>query len=314
MLVAEMFDIVARAAADYGCEVWSTPWLEGWHLQDCALQRAHASILKRCLGVQGSTSTLAVLLECGRVPLQVNWLIRCCTYWNKLLQLSKYSKLMHDTMQANIHFGLIGQHKCWSSELCKGLQFACPDTDWREHMLSCKPIQVKAVKKAAETKFLACLAEFTGDPADPDCKHRKRCVYANWMHQAPAPAKDLSPVNYLGAQCPRRWKEAAARFRLSNARIRVNTDLRQCFTERTCTRCLSIGTGVDNEHHVLFECTALDYIRTVHKHLFDGRSTVRQFMEAAYDREICIDFCKSMYDIMTKLEDARNASPKPHTG
>jgi hypothetical protein len=52
LLVADMFDIVARAAADYGCEVWATPWLNDWHLTSCALQRAHASILKRSLGLK----------------------------------------------------------------------------------------------------------------------------------------------------------------------------------------------------------------------------------------------------------------------
>jgi hypothetical protein len=32
-------------------------------MQDCALQRAHASILKRSLGLKASTSTLATLVE-----------------------------------------------------------------------------------------------------------------------------------------------------------------------------------------------------------------------------------------------------------
>ena len=98
-------------------------------------------------------------------------------------------------------------------------------------MLTCKPIQFKAVRKAAEAKFLSCLTDFSGDPADPACKHRKRCVYTSWMQRAPSPAEGLAPVSYLTAQCPRRWKDANARFRLSNARIRVNTNPRQSFIE-----------------------------------------------------------------------------------
>ena len=49
LLVADMLVIVARAAGEYGCEVWATPWLDKWHLHDCPLQRSHVSILKRCL-------------------------------------------------------------------------------------------------------------------------------------------------------------------------------------------------------------------------------------------------------------------------
>ena len=102
LLVADMFDIVARAAGEYGCEVWATPWLDNWHegeygcevwatpwldnWQDCPLQRSHISILKRCLGVKASTSSLAALFECGKYPMQVGWLVRCCKFWNKPLK------------------------------------------------------------------------------------------------------------------------------------------------------------------------------------------------------------------------------------
>jgi hypothetical protein len=32
VLVADLFDTITAAAGSYGCEIWSTPFLAGWHL------------------------------------------------------------------------------------------------------------------------------------------------------------------------------------------------------------------------------------------------------------------------------------------
>ncbi len=32
MLMTDLFDIAAKSAGDYGCEIWSTPWLGDWCL------------------------------------------------------------------------------------------------------------------------------------------------------------------------------------------------------------------------------------------------------------------------------------------
>ncbi len=55
--------------------------------------------------------------------------------------------------------------------------------------------------------------------------------------------------------------------------------------QRTCKRC---GSGVDNEHHTLLECShsALAVIRSEHRALFDGISDVRTLMAAAYKPEL----------------------------
>jgi hypothetical protein len=164
-LVADMFDIVARAAGDYGCEIWGTPWLDNWHLHDCALQRYHISILKRSLGVKVATSSLATLFEHGKQPMQVGWLTRCCKYWNKLKLAASSHSLLKDAIQANIHFGLIGGCTNWASELCKGLEFASPlepgDT-WCQRLCAHTHIDIHKVKQAAESKFCSSFAAFDG--------------------------------------------------------------------------------------------------------------------------------------------------------
>ena len=50
VLVADLFDTITAAAGSYGCEVcWSTPFLAGWHLRDCTLQRFQAAVYKQAL-------------------------------------------------------------------------------------------------------------------------------------------------------------------------------------------------------------------------------------------------------------------------
>jgi hypothetical protein len=44
MLMTDLFDIAAKSAGDYGCEIWSTPWLGDWCLHKCDLQKFTAAL------------------------------------------------------------------------------------------------------------------------------------------------------------------------------------------------------------------------------------------------------------------------------
>jgi len=242
--------------------VWATPWLDKWHLHDCPLQRSHVSILKRCLGVKASTSSLATLLECGKYPMQIGWLVRCCNFWNKLLKST--NSLIRDTIVANTHYGAAGDCHLWCTELCKGLSFVCPDTNWREHLAGQHPIDTNIVAAAAEAKFRIALADYSGDPCAPECDHRRHCCYRQWMF-TPSCTEVLSPPAYLHVPCSYRHKRSVARFRLSNAPIRVNTEPNIPFCERTCRRCTA--AHIDNEAHALLQCTYLADVRESYQYL-----------------------------------------------
>jgi hypothetical protein len=74
VLVADLFDTITPGAGSCGCEIWSTPFLAGWHLRDCTLQRYHAAVYKQALKVPRSTSNQLVFMEMGRYPMQIQWL------------------------------------------------------------------------------------------------------------------------------------------------------------------------------------------------------------------------------------------------
>jgi hypothetical protein len=73
--------------------------------------------------------------------------------------------------------------------------------------------------------------------------------------------------------------------------------------------------GVDNEHHLLFECShvALVASRSKHMALFDGVSGVREWMAAAYKPELAATLGSCMQDMMhglkTGLEGHPNVTP-----
>jgi hypothetical protein len=109
----------------YGCEIWSTPFLAGWHLRDCTLQRFQAAVYKQALKVPRSTSNLLAFLEMGRYPMQIQWLQRTLSYWNKLVA---NSELLDFVLAAEVRHGLFMDRECWAKELLDGLMFVDPST------------------------------------------------------------------------------------------------------------------------------------------------------------------------------------------
>jgi hypothetical protein len=80
------------------------------------------------------------------------------------------------------------------------------------------------------------------------------------------------------------------------------------YTQRKCRRC---GTGIDNEQHLLFECShvALVANRSKHMALFDGVRDVREWMTAAYKPELAATLGSSMHGLKAGLEGQPNATP-----
>jgi hypothetical protein len=70
VLMADLFDTITAAASSCGCEVWSTPFLAGWHPRNCTLsQRFQATVYKQALKLPRSTyqQPAGVLVD-GTVP------------------------------------------------------------------------------------------------------------------------------------------------------------------------------------------------------------------------------------------------------
>ncbi len=119
----------------------------------------------------------------------------------------------------------------------------------------------------------------------------------------------LVPPAYISADMPRLLrKKAIAAVRLVAAPIECNTKHGIAYTKRQCQRC---GTGVDNEHHLLFECShvALAASKSKHRALFDRVRNVREWMAAAYKPELAATLGSCMQDMMHCLKAGPEGQP-----
>ena len=341
VMIADLFETITAASGSYGCEIWSTPLLSSWDaITSCSLQRYQASVYKRALGLPSSTSNLLVHFEMSRYPMQIEWLVRTVKYWNKRVAditsdhkrvvgnltqhrqvqpglhlgcqelLGSYSTLSQ-VFCSNVHFGLEKNVECWSKQLHDALCFIMPDgangTDWRRHMLSFSPVGAKAVLQAARRAFCKSIAQFSSSPTHPDCPHRQRCKYAQWMLLGGVQAGhvDLPKVAYLTADMPLLKKHTAARARLGSAPTRALLEHTGTYHERTCRRC---NQGVDDEAHWLLKCRALLHIRRNHAAILRNRRSVEKLMSAMYDRNLVADVVDYLWDITEFVKGHRQGS------
>jgi hypothetical protein len=247
--------------------------------------------------------------------MQIQWL-QC---WNKLVANKAESELLDFVLDAEVHQGLHEDHDhdCWAKELLAGLMFVDPSKDWQTHMLQLLPIEnLRGMAGLAKQKFAGSYMEFDSDPTDPECQHRQRSTYCHLMHHADDSGL-LVPPAYISAGMPLAQKKAIAAVRLAAAPIECNTKHSVTYTQRKCQRRGIRGTGVDNEQHLLFECShvALVANRSKHMTLFDGVSDVREWMAAAYKPELAATLTRKLHARhAARFEGWPSRPAKRHTG
>jgi hypothetical protein len=113
---------------------------------------------------------------------------------------------------------------------------------------------------------------------------------------------------YISADIPLAQKKAIAAVRLAAAPIECNTKHSVAYTRRKCQRC---GIGVDDEHHLLFDCSHAVLVanRTKHRALFDGVSGVREWMAAAYKPEVAATLGSCMQGMVHGLKAGLEGQP-----
>jgi hypothetical protein len=175
---------------------------------------------------------------------------------------------------------------CWAKELCDGLKFVQPDLDWEGHMRQLLPIDHRQAARDAKSAFCQSIQQFASDPTADDCPDgRRRCTYAQSMllggiahthAELPVPA-------FLTADAPLIKKRALARLRLGAAPISANQEHSKDsrYSERICKRCSA--QQVDNEQHLLFECSVFSHIRHKFAAVLEGHHDLAGLMKGVYD-------------------------------
>ena len=104
----KLFDTMVAPIVLYASEIW------GYAYQN-QIESVKIRFCKRLLGVPKSTSNDAILGECGRYPLAVNYMVRCTKYRFKILNMAntRYPKACYKMLYQLDEY----ERKTWASEI-----------------------------------------------------------------------------------------------------------------------------------------------------------------------------------------------------
>jgi hypothetical protein len=260
-----LFDTLVRPVMLYGSEVWG-PHLLGQ--MDAQFERVHRGFLRRLLGVRESTPSAVVLAELGRYPLMVLAVVQVCKYWNRLMAMGS-DRLVHLAFLESVRLAALPTRHAvrasWAAQVASLLAVTpIPSTGPRR-------IDIKATLSQLQRRYLTSVSE---------CALPK---VQSYIGQIAAPLRigsyHVSP--YLKEVTSRVQLRHLAQLRTGSHQLRVETGRwerpRLPRQERTCLRCDS--GAVDDEHHLVFDCPALQELREQHAGLFSVSEDLRSFLE-----------------------------------
>ena len=250
-----LWDALVRPTLLYGVELWGARDIGKGVL---AGDLVHRDFLRRLLGVRTGTPSMAVLAEVGRYPLVVTAAKQLCTFWNRLVEMDD-GRLVKLAFLQSAALGPLTRsnstHKSWAGQVASFFHSLGLPCDLRTP----RTVDVGAVVKQLQSEYLQSVRESTAT---------KMQQYLRMG--ATLDRVDYTPAVYLQAVGGWRQRKHLAQLRtgshwlaVEKRRFGPRVVSRQ---ERLCERCGA--NAVDDEEHMLFDCTALEQQRRQHPSLF----------------------------------------------
>ena len=79
----KLFDSIVKPILCYGSENWGYGYYE-------KIGKVHSRFCKRFCCLSPNTSDSLALGECGRLPIAITYMVRCLSYWIKLLKMESH--------------------------------------------------------------------------------------------------------------------------------------------------------------------------------------------------------------------------------
>ena len=271
----KLFDALVKPILCYGCEVWS---IGGNKAALAELERTEIGFLKMLLGVQTHTSTLHVLAEFGRYPLQLSWQALAEKYLNRMEKMESNRMLK----QAFIADCSLPARLSWTSLLAQHGQLhghpVSPSTDAATQ----RPMFSLSV---ARSHHVEQLSQQTSSKAS--------------MYRSIKIGYACEP--YIQQTSNRHLRRILAQFRTGSHWLNIETGRhrKQDRKDRTCPMCTHriINPGlppeefdafdsdeecsdpIEDEHHAIFDCSAYADAREQYRDLFQIHiTTVGDFL------------------------------------
>jgi hypothetical protein len=269
------FEVQVRSVLSYGAELWGPDQL--YDLLRLGPRRRRTTrdlfeearlhpmvqlqkdFLKRCVGAKCPSLQL-LFRELGQLPLHHFWLRQVCGFWNRLVDSA--GTVYHDAFVADVKMACRkSSSDCWAAKVIAvldalGYEWPADTQRLHERYVSHK-IRLEEPLKALEERFLEPwrVHETPMDPRVFTGEGVKMCRHQNWM-LAPG---SVACLRYQCVSLPLHQVHAVARFRVCAWPLAVYRDTHLPREQRVCRVC-KCGM-MEDEYHVVFECSAYDHLR-----------------------------------------------------
>ena len=253
------------STALYAGELW------GCHPRTSAERKRtaqrHCKYLRSFLRLSPATCTSSLLHELGQLSLHGQWFRSCIRFCNRILSLPSddlYQDVLFDSAVCNIGFvkGLrkecsaVGLHLGSSTDPLKLFDVTFAMNQWRD----------------AQERGMSV----DGDPRSCPSSGAAACTYRMWFRHSSTQSHVLGGSLHSHARSSSRAHKLL-RFRLGCHGLPCVVG-RRTGTPRHLRCCTLCHQGVGDEKHLVFECTALNHIRSRFQHLFCRGYTMSLFM------------------------------------
>ena len=259
-----LFQTFVFPYAMYASQVWSTAFLRVKDVFRCPLQSRLLGFVRYFLGVTRSVPNQCLISEVCMKPLQFYWLRSCLNFLSGCHRAS--SALLLSALHSDVALSRSCK-SCWMSQVNAALQAL-------NGSVGAAPVgrdNIRLCLQAWKQSYDANWQTLGEDPCLPGTENRKCVTYKAWFKQSNDTSfKRLPSYLRAGLQLPSVAVRSMAQFRLGCHPLRVERGrfTRLPYEQRVCLRCTN--GSVDNEHHMLFECTSFNHLRHSQRfcHLF----------------------------------------------
>jgi hypothetical protein len=257
-----LFTSAVSSIASYGCQIWGVQYLD-WKSEHHIFaknpfQKLHLQYMRLITGAHAHVSRWVLLRELNVMPVQVEWAVACSKWWRKSLSAGAIG-LGKQVMHQNIQLFKEGCKRCWTAMFLKCMSSLglCGDhtADTLQELdastLASLRFEEATIREAYKNKYERMYWDTTHtEPRGRSGRHAAFIKHNMWFHM------DKNPVLKLQAQDLQ--VRRLVRFRIGTHKLRCNEHALQMHM-RLCQLC--DARILEDEQHVLLECTAYTEIR-----------------------------------------------------
>ena len=286
ILSLKLFQTYVLPTLSYGAELWGPQLvIQG----TAACERTHTEFLRSLLGVRCSTPKLTLLAETGQLPLAAHWTKQIARFVNRLRKMED-SRIARQALLDNIHL---------ATTMPPGTPLARQPWAAQVHRLLADAGAPGLLDGGPSVN----IAELTAALID---RHIGSYTSASVMVQryvadvweGGLASDTYAPAMYLHAVPERRGRQRLAQLRTGSHWLAEATGRweRRPRDQRLCPHC---HDGLEDAHHVVFQCPLYQGLRDKFAGLFEGPDTMTSFLGQARQPELAqfVHLCHAAHEV-----------------